>query len=123
MPRDQIVPYAIAALALGLVVAALAVVGGPGQGQMERRDEARFEVLRAFADCIAARHGEAGLDAAATSCAASHPPPAGDAPIRFELSGTKSLRVCASFEEPRAHRAYQAEFETDTGCLTRPLKV
>lgn len=99
---------AIAALAAGMVVAGLAIGGGPGQARKERRDETRLRDLDRISGHIAclSRDGQGRVmptDLAETK-GCPGPVPLTDsstgAAYRFEPIDADSYRLCAGFELP-----------------------
>ena len=124
MRREQIATAGIGLLAALLVGAGLMVVGGPEQGRIERRDAKRMVALRIYSDCLthipaadlANVPNEHCQDRSLTGVA-------GDEALRFELIGSKEIRVCARFEYPDRQLTYgiKGDFDAATGCLTRKL--
>lgn len=93
----------LSALSLGLVAAALVLVGGPGRARAELRDSARLADLRIIeqhAQCLA-RHDIRGTLPLPTTASCPGPVPQADAagaPYRIEPLDDGNLRLCASFE-------------------------
>lgn len=105
----------IAALAAGLVIAGLALGGGPAQARKERRDEARFADLERLAQHITclSRDGQGRVMptdlAEAKGCPGPIPliDPLGGAPYRFEPINGYRYKLCANFEVPQKDSAYR----------------
>lgn len=99
---------AIAALAVALVVAGLAIGGGPGQARKERRDAARMDDLNRLSGHIGCLSRDAAGRVMPTDLQKTKgcPDPvvltdAGSGkPYRFEPIDADSYRLCADFELP-----------------------
>jgi hypothetical protein len=127
LARNDLALYALAGIAAGLMVAGFLVVGGPGQGRMERRDSDRLNDLELLANCIA------GLDDAAVAalpailseplpCSgadkAALTDPLTDQPYAFNRLADRRFSVCAAFEgDPEQSYATSGRLNPQTGCL------
>lgn len=116
----------IAGLAVIVVVLALSITGGPGQGRMERRDETRLQDLQRIAaqvECLAlAADGALPADPASTPlCPADVrvADPYTGAPYRYETLSADAFRLCAGFETDLAIRmaGNQVNVDVEAGCL------
>ena len=119
---------AIAGLAAGLVIAGLALGGGPMQARKERRDQTRLDDLNRLAahvTCLS-RDGDGRVmptDLDETKGCPGPVPltdPYTGAAYRFEPVDADHFRLCAGFELPPVQRrgAWQ---ERDGDCITRDL--
>lgn len=124
MRREQIATAGIGLLAAFLVGAGLMVVGGPEQGRAERRDAKRMIALRTYSECLT-RIPAADLASVPNEHCQNRSLTgvAGDEILRFELIGSKEIRVCTRFEYPERQPTYgiNSDFDAATGCLTRKL--
>ena len=97
----------IAALSAGLVVAALALTGGPVHARQEYRDNIRMRDLREIARHVGcAVEGSTGPLPASPEAVAGcgNPPrmldPYTGQPYRYEVLDLRTVRLCAGFELP-----------------------
>lgn len=124
-PRRNWASWAIVLVGGAVMIAGLAVVGGPGQARKEQRDETRMAHLRelgAHATCLATQSGalSARMD---TTADCGSPPDVSDPltgqPYQIELLDSGNLRICAEMEAQDAlerRRAYYV-FERDGNCI------
>ena len=113
---------ALIVLSLGVVVGAVATIGGPEQARAERRDAQRMTDLNALGrhlNCLL----DQGLALDDPSDVCPQPPrvtdPKTDMPYQITRTAPDIARVCAEFERPARTDAfaYRADFDRDTGCL------
>jgi hypothetical protein len=126
MRRDGMAAALIGGLALILVLAGFAVVGGPAQGRMERRNDARVEDLRRLVDCVGARYNDSGVVLPQSldgliGCQRSvrFADPYTGEPYRYERRSDRDFAICATFEQPgRVRRLPGFVLDAETGCMT-----
>ncbi len=140
MRSEKIAMGVLVLLAIGLVVAALSVIGGPVQRQLERRDAARLDDLHAIRSCLE----EFPADRLATLASSplknplpcdlspSLADPYTQEPYTFREVKTDRFALCAKFErldsDAWERRDYMADrrdykFDRESGCLTFPAKT
>ena len=122
---------AIAGLALVLVIAGLALGGGPSQARKERRDSARLDDLNRLAlhvECLSREGNSRVMPAALTETEACPGPlpltdTATGAAYRFERVDDVHYRLCADFELPpqAIPNRYRFGRERDGDCIAREL--
>jgi hypothetical protein len=128
MRREQIAAGVLALLAGGLVVAAIVMVGGPGQGQREKRNRERADDLWELRSCLSLLT-EAELVGLASGPLTDPLPcnerptladPYSGEPYRFQALERGRFSLCATFEKPAPNpqRYGDGDFNLDTGCLT-----
>ncbi len=128
MPRDMILPGAIAGLAVVAVVAGLALTGGPARGKAEQRDQTRItalEEVRSLVKCLANDNDQSlpsSLEAH-DDCAALdvlHDPFSGT-PIRYERLNSREYHLCPHLELPEDFRdgrwPYAGEYHAQSDCV------
>lgn len=135
LARTRLLVILSGLVVLVVVVAGLAVVGGPDTGRRDRRDAARLDALRQIAAALAC-HAEAGsgppgpatLADISPACLASDAgrrlsDPQTGAPYRIEYPTPDRARVCADFEAavPQSHIAGWPPFDASTGCVSVSL--
>lgn len=132
MPRELILPGAIAGLALVAVAVGLTVAGGPGRGKVEQRDALRIgqiETARNHVLCLARANGdtlpetlaETLTDQANCDPGDSLQDPFTDAPLGYEKLDTRSFQLCPALElvDDHANRAWVGggQFDAGSGCI------
>ena len=128
MPRDMILPGAIAGLAVVAVVAGLSVAGGPERARAEDRDRARLEALHKAQDLVEclAKHNDRTLPehlAANPSCASLEVlnDPYSGTPVGYEVRHGSMYRLCPELELPedQEHESHVAggKFDQVTDCV------
>ena len=116
--------WIIAGLAVVAVVSGLGLVGGPAHARKQNRDREREQdlmTLANLADCLAAAQGVLPKALAATDDCdwqLRHADPFTGAPYRYEVTGPRSYRLCASFELPRP-RLGERWGRNEQGCISR----
>ncbi|WBU62842.1 hypothetical protein [Paracoccus aerodenitrificans] len=121
----------IAALAAVLVIAGLILSGGPGQARQEYRDRIRVQNLTQLSENILCLAQDEGALPDAPSVTVNCPGPLTprdpftDAPYRYEITGDRNFRLCATFERPdivaRQHAFGVPDFDSEAGCL--PMRL
>lgn len=113
---------ALILLCFGVVVAAVATIGGPEQARAERRDAQRMTDLNALGrhlNCLL----DQGLALDDSSDVCPPPPrvvdPKTEIPYQITQISADIARACAEFERPARTDAfaYRADFDRDAGCL------
>ena len=136
MPRDLILPGAIAGLALVAVAVGLTVAGGPGRGKVEQRDALRIgqiETARNHVVCLARANGDTLPETLAetlaetltdqTSCdpGDSLQDPFTEAPVGYEKLNARSFQLCPALElgADNANRAWVGggQFDAGSSCI------
>ncbi|WBU57580.1 hypothetical protein [Paracoccus sediminicola] len=131
--RQNIAAWAIAALALFLVVAGLLLTGGPAQSRAEYRDRIRIEDMMDLARNVVcqAETGEVMPDAPGATINCPGPlrltdPFTGDS-YRYETTGPRNFRICAGFEYPEnipSRLGYGADsFDPAAGCVISAVSI
>jgi len=128
MRSENLPQILIALLVIATVAVGLFVVGGPGAGRMEKRDETRIADLRqlgTFVHC-AADLNQNTLPEVLTQNAECNKDirladPFTNTPYKYEKVSPTTFRLCAELERPEASAQtlfHNTEFEPSTGCLT-----
>lgn len=116
--------FGIAALAVLAIVLGLVLTGGPGHARKERRDSTREQDLQAlanWADCLATAQGKPASSLETTPMCQGGlrmADPADGTPYRYEVTGPRSYRLCATFELP-PQRPNDSWGRNAAGCLNR----
>jgi len=128
MPRDMILPGAIAGLAVVAVVAGLSLTGGPARGKAEQRDQARLAALRdahELVECLARTNNRTlpevlEADASCPDVEVLNDPYTGT-PIRFERLDETRYLLCPDLELPddfeNDHWIEGGHFKATSGCV------
>ena len=120
--------YALAALAVGVIIAAFWTIGGPMTAQAERRDTTRLSDLNALylhMVCLRNTAGVAPEDlATARSDLCQNPrreDPYTGVPYHIEVTPAGAFRLCAKLETSAPPPRWMAgpHFDPETGCITR----
>ena len=128
MPRDMILPGAIAGLAVVAVVAGLALTGGPARGKAEQRDTARLAALsdaQELVECLARNNGRIVPETleAYRSCPSLDAlnDPLSGTPVRFERTDDTRYLLCPQLELPgdleNDRWVDGGHFQTASGCV------
>lgn len=127
MTGDRPAILALGAMVAAALIAGLLTVGGPRQGAMEKRDDARFSDLLQLENQInCVRNGREGAlpdtltpTAACDYGARTEDPITGET-YRYERLDDDSYRLCADFENTAriAERAERRLGRIEDGCLT-----
>ncbi len=128
MPRELLLPGAIAGLALVAVAVGLTVAGGPGRGKVEQRDALRIgqiETARNHVLCLARATGdtlpETLTDQTACDPGDSLQDPFTGAPVGYEKFDARSFQLCPALElgDDHANRAWVGggQFDAGSGCI------
>jgi hypothetical protein len=109
------------------------VVGGPGTGRLERRDDIRradLEDLSNYAVCVANHAGGVVSESLPPdedcSVEVRFSDPFTNAPYVYKKTSTRSFRLCAGFESPERLRDayfYRGWFNPSTGCVEVTLPM
>lgn len=125
MRPEAFARIALAVLVVGLVALGLVVVGGPGRGRMESRDETRLSDLhrvRTYVICVAKSGGGVLPDRLERLEICQQDirfaDPFTGEPYRYERLSPTAFRLCATFEDPERiqDRRWDA-LAKETGCL------
>lgn len=107
MPRDLILPGAIAGLAVVAVVAGLSLTGGPARGKAEQRDQARLKALYKAHDLVEclAKHNDQTLPDRLIANPSCDPlnvlnDPYSGTPVKYETWHGRMYRLCPELELP-----------------------
>ncbi|MCC5992727.1 MAG: hypothetical protein JJT99_09410 [Rhodobacteraceae bacterium] len=120
--------YALAALAVAVIIAAFWTVGGPGTAQAERRDTTRLSDLNALYLHMVCLRNTAGIASEELTTARSdlcqsprRDDPYTGAPYQLEVTPTGTFRLCAELETRAPPPGWLAgpHFDPETGCITR----
>lgn len=110
----------ITALSAGLVIAALALTGGPTHARKEYRDNVRLEDLRAIQQHIACSVTNAtdplpDQPTAVAGCGAMPRmrDPYSDVPYQYQVLDLRTIRLCAGFELPADPRRMPEDANAD----------
>ena len=117
----------LAGLAALVLALSFASVGGPGQGQIERRDEARIADLRQLTQdvrrCLQEQIGALPEDLAPMDCASNPSRLTGyAAAITYQRRSASSFALCTEVEFPPAIPTYDIMLEGTTACLPTDLQ-
>ena len=117
----------LAGLAALVLALSFASVGGPGQGQIERRDEARIADLRQLTQdvrrCLQEQIGALPEDLAPMDCASNPSRLTGyAAAITYQRRSASSFALCTEVEFPPAIPTYDITLEGTTACLPTDLQ-
>jgi len=131
MSRSNWSPAIIAGLALAAVVGAVATVGGPAQGRIEKRDHARYDAIRTIskiAKCQANENGKSLPDTLSqgSDCNNIKYPTANDlgfdASFNYSKLNAQTFEICSNFEDLDTLRTWSYgsdSFDRETGCLSQ----
>lgn len=131
MTRSNWPPAIIAGLALAAVIGAVATVGGPAQGRIEKRDHARYDAIRTIAKIAKCRALENDKSLPETlepgsKCNNVKYPTANDlgfdASFKYTKLNEQTFEICSDFEDLDTLRtwSYGADsFNRKTGCLSQ----
>lgn len=121
-PMAAAAGWAIIALSLLALGLSFATIGGPGQGQAERRDRARLADLRVLSnevrDCEALAQDSLPETLDPMSCARNPQALTGfAAAVEYRRSGENSFELCTGVEAPAAVSRYDVTLEDGTACM------
>lgn len=131
MRAERIGQAGLVVLALGLVVAGLATVGGPGKGRTEAQDRTRLSDLQNlshYVDCVADAQGKRLPETLETveSCKRElrFADPFTGETYRYERVSDTAFRVCARFADPEGLPGGWSDpfLDAETGCLLHPYR-
>lgn len=131
MRAERLGQVGLVVLAVGLVAAGLATVGGPGKGRTEAQDRTRLSDLQNlshYVECVADAQGKRLPDTLATVEACKRAlrladPFTGEA-YRYERLSDTAFRLCARFSGPDGLSGGWSDpfLDAETGCLTHPYR-